>query len=213
MARGPFRVFGLLCILGLASGAWAQTLPTASTAVRGPYLASNPALQASLARIARSSALWRDAADSISKVNRRVVVVTSEQVVVADGDGRPPRDAFDASVLAEAAPIPRADGRVDTVLIVVNLALLEQQHREAHLPPVELERDLDRILAHELYGNAVPYLLAGHLSGRCADPLRGERAVDACSIKRENAVRAELGLGSRVDYGVDDLSLSRRPRF
>jgi hypothetical protein len=70
--------------------------------------------------------------------------------------------------------------------------------------------DLDRILVHEIYGHAVPYLLAGDLSGRCADPQPQERAVDACSIQRENAVRAQLGLGRRVDYGLGDLNLSRR---
>jgi len=65
-------------------------------------------------------------------------------------------------------------------------------------------------LVHEIYGHAIPYLLAGDLSGRCADPKRGERASEACSIQRENAVRAELGLGRRTDYGLSDLALARR---
>ena len=69
-----------------------------------------------------------------------------------------------------------------------------------------------RILAHEVYGHAMPYLLAGHLSGKCADPLPGQRATDACAIKRENAIRGELRLGQRRDYGLDGLALVRRHR-
>jgi hypothetical protein len=45
------------------------------------------------------------------------------------------------------------------------------------------------------------------MSGRCADPAAGERPSDACSIRRENAVRAQLGLGRRTDYGFGALAL------
>ena len=121
-------------------------------------------------------------------------------------------DRFDATVLAEVAPIPHPDSRVDVVLVVINLSLLEESHRKAQSVPSEFEADLDRILVHEIYSHAVPYLLAGHLSGRCPDPAAGERATDACSIRRENAVRAELGLGRRTSYGLDDLNITRRSR-
>jgi hypothetical protein len=99
---------------------------------------------------------------------------------------------------------------VDEVLVVVNLHLIERLHRRTGSLPAEMNLDLDRILVHEVYGHAVPYLLAGDLSGRCADPLPGQSAADACAIRRENAVRAELGLGRRTDYGMSDLLLARR---
>ena len=73
----------------------------------------------------------------------------------------------------------------------------------------DFEDDLDRILAHEVYGHAFPYLFAGDLSGKCADPAKGQRAEDACAIKRENEIRAELRLGKRRGYGLDGLSLAR----
>jgi hypothetical protein len=95
------------------------------------------------------------------------------------------------------------------VFVVVNLDLIDRAHAARNSLPAERDADLDRVLVHEVYGHAFPYLLAGNLSGRCADPIAGERAVDACSIRRENAVRAELGLGRRTDYGVAGLSLSR----
>ena len=188
----------------------ALTFATRTHAQGSPVQTANPSLQASLDRIASGSALWRGALATIGETNRRVIIVTPEQVRRVDSDrgGRP--DRFDETLLAETTPIASADSRVDTVIVVINLALLEERYRERKLLPIELDMDLDRIVIHEVYGHALPYLMAGSLSGRCADPHRRQRAVDACSIRRENAVRAELGLGRRVDYGLDGLNLSRR---
>jgi hypothetical protein len=183
--------------------------PSAAAHQSSPFTATNPTLQASLARIARQSSLWRDAATTIARAGRRAVILTSEQVVAAT-PGAPGR--LDPAVLAEVTPLVRDEIYVDVVLVVVNLTLLDEQYRGQLLPPIEFERDLDRILVHEIYGHAVPYLLAGDLSGRCADPERRQPASEACSIRRENAVRAELGLGRRLDYGLDGLSLARRAR-
>jgi hypothetical protein len=55
-------------------------------------------------------------------------------------------------------------------------------------------------------------VLAGRLSGKCADPSPGQRATDACAIKRENAIRGELRLGQRREYGLEGLALARRYR-
>jgi hypothetical protein len=57
-----------------------------------------------------------------------------------------------------------------------------------------------------------PYVLAGHLAGKCADPLPKQRATDACAIKRENEIRSELRLGQRREYGLDGLAMTRRYR-
>jgi hypothetical protein len=62
---------------------------------------------------------------------------------------------------------------------------------------------------HEVYGHALPYVVVGDVAGRCADPGKDERATDACAIRRENAVRAELGLGRRSDPGLLSLALAR----
>ena len=94
------------------------------------------------------------------------------------------------------------------MVIVVNLRLVQDTHDARLSVPRDFEADLDRILVHEIYGHAVPYLLAGNLSGRCADPKKGESASDACAIRRENAVRAELGLGRRDDHGLYSLALA-----
>ena len=177
-----------------------------------PVQTTNPALQASLDRLARSAS-WREALDAVRATGRRAIVVTPNQLRAANAGARKRDDAddhFDDTLLAEVAPVVDGALRVDAVVIVVNLALLQQRHEAQRLLPIEFEMDLDRILVHEIYGHAIPYLLAGTLAGRCADPQPRERAVDACSIRRENTVRAELGLGRRVDYGLQGLNLSRQ---
>jgi hypothetical protein len=173
-----------------------------------PVRTKNPVLEASLKRISSGSALWRDAVTALGATSRHAVILTPDQVVVTDAGG-PARRAFDPSVLASAAPVPGQDGKVGVVVVVINLALLQDTHRRRHSLPWEFDADLDRILIHEVYGHAMPYLLAGDLTGKCADPEADERPADACSIKRENAVRAELGLGRRKDSGLDGLALMR----
>jgi hypothetical protein len=174
-----------------------------------PVVTGNSIIQASLDRIAKRSTLWREAVDALRVTGRRAVVVTPDQVRPADASSDARHDRFHDSV-AEVAPVVRDRSRVDLVVVIVNLAVLQERHRVLQALPIEFDLDLDRILVHEVYGHAFPYLLAGDTSGRCADPQPGERAADACSIRRENAVRAELGLGRRVGYGLHDLNFVRR---
>jgi hypothetical protein len=165
-------------------------------------------LHQSLLRIAAGSPLWRQAVHAIGQAGGCVVVLTSGEVVVAD----PTRNrltSFDPAAIAEAAPVPADNGKIRVVMVVVNLRILEQMHDRQRSLPAEFDADLDRILIHEVYGHALPYLAAGDLTGRCADPRPGERPADACAIRRENAVRAELGLGRRTDYGLQSLWLAR----
>jgi hypothetical protein len=199
----------LATVLAAAAAVLQWSAPTSAQGrAASPVRASHPVLQASLARIAAGSPLWRDALDAVAPTGRHVVVLTADQVVVADQGTKAP-GRFDAGVLAEAAPVPVEGGRVDVAMVVVNLALLEDSHRSRHCLPWEFTDDLDRLLIHEIYGHALPYLLAGHVSGRCADPRPDERPTDACAIRRENAVRSELGLGRRKDSGLDGLALMR----
>jgi hypothetical protein len=143
----------------------------------------------------------------VAKTGGRAYITTPDRVRVVD-----PRDgswsSFDESVLAEAVPIPDENLRVDSVVVVVNLPLLEEVHRFSNAR-MDVEADLDRVLAHEIYGHAVPILLAGHMSGRCPDPLPEQPASESCAIQRENEVRAQLGLGRRTDDGLNSLAMVR----
>ena len=184
--------------------------PRWTAAERPPIIVEHPVLAASLARLYAGSPRWRTALNDIVNTGRRIVVITPDKVRVRDDSGG--ADApFDSTVLAEVQPMADDWSRVDTVVVVVNLPLFEQLYSDAS--PSDLEADLDRILAHEVYGHAVPYLLAGHLSGKCADPIRGQRAKDACAIKRENEIRSELRLGERREYGLHGLTIVRRLRY
>jgi hypothetical protein len=211
----------LVALATAAGTAWAQTKPEEcaggasaphATAVDSPFLTTNHALRASLERIANRSALWRAAADAIRAQGGRALVLTPDQVKVKDREDDEETGAFDPTVLAEVTPVVCREAHVHTVLVVVNLPLIRNVHDARWSVPLNVDADLDRVVVHEIYGHAVPYLLAGNLSGRCADPREGERATDACAIRRENAVRAELGLGRRTDSGLYSLTLSRPGR-
>lgn len=177
---------------------------------RPPLIVEHPVLASSLDRLYARSPRWRAALHAVANTGRRGVVVTPDKVRVRDenGGGETP---FDPDVLAEVQPIADDWSRVETVIVVVNLPLLDTLYSDA--TTADLEADLDRILAHEVYGHAIPYLLAGHLSGKCADPLPKQRATDACAIKRENEIRGELQLGERRGYGLDGLTIARRFRY
>lgn len=212
------RTIVCLCVALLGAGTWQEAAVGGSTLPRamsgsggGPLLTAHPLLQASIERIARRSRLWREAVDDVRARGRFALVLTPEQVVVADARGDASTDVFDPSVVAEVSPILDEHARVGLVMVVVNVPLIENVHRRKGSLPGELYADLDRIVTHEIYGHALPYLLAGHMSGRCPDPAPGQRAADACSIRRENAVRAELGLGRRTGYGLEGLALARQP--
>ncbi len=188
------------------------TSTTRAIPADSPFRTTNRVLRAALERIGSRSALWRAAADAIQAQGRQVLVLTPDQVQVKNREDDKKTSAFDATVLAEIAPVVCAEAHVHTVMVVVNLPLIQNIHDARWSVPRDIDADLDRVLVHEVYGHAMPYLLAGSLSGRCADPQAGERPTDACAIRRENVVRAELGLGRRTDSGLHSLTLSRRGR-
>lgn len=208
MVGMPIWVVAAVGLTLVASPVHAQP---ASAGAAQPFRTTNPVLRASLERISKGSPQWREAASQVAVSGRYAVILTSNQVRIAGGDARG-REGFDPTFLAEAAPVVLADGQVQVVVVVINLELLEDTHWRKGSLVSEFEADLDRIVVHEVYGHAVPYLLAGSIAGRCSDPAPGERAMNACSIQRENVIRAELGLGRRTDYGLADLALLRRDR-
>jgi hypothetical protein len=173
-----------------------------------PLVTTNRTLLESLERISGGSPLWREAMKAVRDTGRHALVVTSTDVIMT---GRRSRYAAEDS-LAEAIPVVDEASRITSVVVVVNLRLMQRLHDARLSVPRDFEADLDSILVHEVYGHAVPYLLAGSLSGQCADPKEDEAPSSACSIIRENAVRAELGLRPRSDYGLSSLRLASQVR-
>jgi hypothetical protein len=197
-------------LLTMGSALLIATAPAAAqdaaAPLADPILTTNETFRASIERIRGQSGLWSGAMAAIHARGGRVLILTPDQVVVRAEESR--TESFDTTELAEAAPVVGPGSTVGVVLVVVNLSLLESAHARRGATVREIEADLDRILIHEVYGHAVPYLLAGDTSGRCADPVPGQDPRRACSMRRENAVRAELGLGQRADYTLSGLALS-----
>lgn len=211
MPRRVFRIGILAVTLAVAMvTALSASGPRWTSLDRPPVIVEHPVLAASLTRLYAGSARWRDALNAVANAGRRVIVVTPDKVRIRDERGGA-ETPFDPDVLAEVQPIADDWSRVETVIVVINVPLLDRLYSDATI--ADLEADLDRIVAHEVYGHAIPYLLAGHLSGKCADPSPKQRATDACAIKRENEIRGELRLGERRGYGLDGLTIARRLRY
>lgn len=88
-------------------------------------------------------------------------------------------------------------GRVDSVDVAIQWGRLERAAAALGMDAAELRRDIAVLLGHELFGHAVPLLAHGSLAGECTDVLPGGAS---CSVARENAVRADLGVAARPDY-------------
>lgn len=203
-------VAAILMTLASHTAAQERTLSSATTTRSGaPVVTTDGALHASLQRIFRGSSTWRHAMEAVRRTGRQAFVVTPTDAIAATARNESDRERFDSAGVAEVVPAVAGDSRVTFVLVTVNVPLLQRLHDERLSTRRDFEADLDRILVHEIYGHAIPYLLTGSLSAKCPDPKTGERAADACSIRRENVIRAELGLGRRSDAGLESLSLAR----
>ncbi len=185
--------------------------PLLARSASSPLQTTDLRLKASLDRIGRGSSIWRRAIADLKGAGRHALIVPPADVVSLSSGRSTASVSTESATLAEVVTPLRSDSQVPVVLVVVNLPLIESLHSRRASLPGEVDADLDRILIHEVYGHAIPYLVVGDLSGRCADPLSRQPAVEACAIQRENAVRHELGLGRRVDKGLRSLTLGWAP--
>jgi hypothetical protein len=186
---------------GIVSATLVVAAATASAqeAVTGPLVVWDPVLAASVERLATGSASWRDAIGAVAATGRRALLVTPDRL----------KTPMEAGTLAQVYPLADDQSRVETVVVVVNLDLL-QKLSGLPVTATDYEDDVDRILAHEVYGHVIPILLAGTMSGHCPDPAIGQSALTACAIQRENIIRREMRMGPRLEYGRESLALARR---
>ena len=186
---------------GIVSATLVVAAATASAqeAATGPLVVWDPILAASVERLSIASASWRDGIGAVAATGRRALLVTSDRM----------KTPIEAGTLAQVYPLADDQSRVETVVVVVNLDLLQKL---SGLPSTatDYEDDLDRILAHEIYGHVIPLLLTGSMSGHCADPAIGQSALTSCAIQRENVIRREMRMGPRLEYGRESLAIARR---
>lgn len=97
--------------------------------------------------------------------------------------------------------------RVGTVVIRTHLDRLQAAARSRTLLGIGagraqrwLDETTDAILIHELWGHLIPIVEEGDHTGNCSDPAPGVPDPESCAMKRENAMREELGMKPRTEY-------------
>jgi hypothetical protein len=154
----------------------------------------------------------RGALDSVRARPLRIVIGTPAQLALVEPWTLSARRIRLAQLIAR---VDTADGAVQSIIVEIDLAAIAR-HRYRSIPPVaawfsvaqrqlRFDRLVDDILIHEIWGHLVPLALVGNTSGACRDPQGGENDLDSCVMKRENALRAELGSAQRRTYALADL--------
>ena len=100
-----------------------------------------------------------------------------------------------------------ARGRpIEHAAVIVRLEPLREALVDATTPPSDvnlIERHLERVLAHEIYGHLMPQLQLGMTAPiACDDPQSAETWYDACVMTRERHVVAELTLARNAALNV-----------
>jgi hypothetical protein len=92
--------------------------------------------------------------------------------------------------------------RIEHIAVVVRLAALESALRTDATTPDDsavVERYLERVLAHEIYGHIMPQIAVGKTAPiACDDPTDGDDWYSACVMQRERHVAAQLSEARRA---------------
>jgi hypothetical protein len=214
-ARRPVPLWGaLLAVFAVHGCAAAWDAPTSPPEqeprlARGagdtPLHVQNPFLERRTHEIARRSATWRAAMDTLSGTRFWVVVGTPADI----RRSVPGLENYRSRHLGEVVPLRDDEGALLGAIVTIDLELLEQLGARTGVTRAELEADVDRILVHEIYGHVVPLAWNRTIAGGCPDPAPGAPAESSCAMLRENRIRAELGMQPRLAYDLSGLSVGR----
>lgn len=155
--------------------------------------------------LSERSPKFRSAMDSLAATDFRIVLAQPQQIRGL----MPGLEYYRAEHLGEVLPIRDSTRAIVGAIVTVDVARLKAMHRQGTLPAAALEDDIDRILIHEVYGHVIPLSASRRISGGCPDPKPGEPALNSCAIRRENAIRAELGMEARTTYDIRGLAIGR----
>ncbi|HEX7050595.1 MAG TPA: hypothetical protein VF188_10370 [Longimicrobiales bacterium] len=197
-------VYAAAVLGGCASGGtereWGMRAPAAASVIE----VETPLLAARMAALSRRSPTWRAGLDSVRASGFRVVVTEPARARRVSGleDYRP-------RYIGEVIPLRNAAGEVTGAVVVVDVVRLRKLTEAAGLSAAVMAGDVDRILIHEVYGHVVPLSQSRRLSGGCPDPRPGQPPESSCAIRRENRIRAELGLERRTSYDIRGLAVGR----
>lgn len=87
---------------------------------------------------------------------------------------------------------------LQAVVVSVDLAYFRRAYQYFPGRRDIIQREVVATLIHELHGHVAPRILDGIL---CDDPRRGDPGLDSCVMRRENALRREVGLPEDHWYG------------
>lgn len=155
--------------------------------------------------LARDSRTWRAAMDTLRGTGFRVVIGSPADV----RQGVDGLADHHARHFGEVVPLRDDAGEIIGAAVVIDVARVRRLAERGGLSDAVVARDVDRILIHEVYGHVVPLSQTRRISGGCPDPRVGEPPWSSCAIRRENRIRAELGLEPRTAYDITGLAVGR----
>lgn len=203
---------GVVMLLSCAHGERTRTtyggsLPAPPAAEGAPASVRiiDPLLAQRITSLGQRSATWQAAMDTLRATGFDVVIAQPAQIRAKV----PGLEHYAAHHLGEVLPQRDERGRLTGAVVTIDLPRLRRMWQLARLPPSVLTADIERILIHEIYGHVVPLAQSRRLSGGCPDPRPGQPPSSSCAIRRENRIRAELGLESRTTYDLRGLATGR----
>lgn len=167
----------------------------------------HPFLERKIHELENESPTFRDAMEDARNGKARVLIASASDV----NRWLPHmKSKYDRTAHAGVTISFQKGNIVDEIVVLINLELIEKKHveharRTGERDPAVLqswfEHDVKSVLIHELYGHMAPVAKSGLTKDICYDPPHPDAYLLSCVGKRENAIRAELGLTKRVSYG------------
>jgi hypothetical protein len=156
------------------------------------------------------SPAFRAAFDSIGKRGLPIMIGTADQVMAV---------APWAVSMTGSDRLAQLCARFDTISGAISAIVIQvdvkkaARHMWREVPPPSvwfsararrerLDRFIEDLLIHELWGHLVPLAASGNMASSCKDPLPGQEDLDSCVMRRENQMRTELGRTARTSYVV-----------
>jgi hypothetical protein len=165
----------------------------------------HPYLEQRIRSLEARSRRFAEAMEMLRAAPFPIAVGTPEQVMSRQATGRLAltRAARVGEFTAVADPLDGTVREMHVWVAVDRIARRALGARRGATPAAlrrRLDAQVDAVLIHELWGHAVPVAETGNLAAHCPDPRRGEPPLESCVMRRENDLRAELGLEPRRGY-------------
>jgi hypothetical protein len=147
----------------------------------------DPRIEASVTRLRQGSPSFEQGWRDLERSRKRVVVGEAKQLSKLVRPYVPADARWMGVTVMWSMP---GGGGLSRAAIAIQLDEVERLF--APLGQERVDREVDRLVAHEVYGHLVPVVQAGGQRGHCGDARRGERQADSCVGHREKRVLDEI---------------------